>query len=88
VALAPQRRDKGASRRGAGHPAGRTDAIQPLDQKILGELKARTRAKAIAEGIMQGKTQVKATDAVRHLLTAWGEIDPWIIASAWQATLT
>jgi hypothetical protein len=56
-------------------PAGETDAVQPLDQAIFGELKSRARALAVAESAKLGKTQVKATDALRHFLTAWEAIE-------------
>ena len=68
-------------------PAGKTDAIQPLDQAIFGELKSRARALAVAESAKLGKTQVKATDALRHFLAAWEAIEAWNIAQAWRAIL-
>ena len=66
-------------------PAGKTDALQQLARKIFGELKARARRMAIDEGMKQGETQVKMTDALRHFLAAWESISPENIA--WQAIL-
>ena len=68
-------------------PAGKTDAIQPLDQKIFGELKSRARAKATAAAATKGTTEVKSTEALRHFLDAWKEIESDNIVKAWQTIL-
>jgi hypothetical protein len=65
-------------------PAGATKEFQPLDRRIFGELKSRTRVEFERIRAFAGSIATGYDDSVRILGDCWNRITVQHVRKAWQ----